>query len=134
MDIVPSLLEKIQADYQTGVENSEVIKRISQKVSEGKADYIDANDYAAELAKILARVYAEYLTDENLPDGTMYFNIADRVLRPTMETAQKAVIEVCSEIQNDLNAKGGLGLKAVKADLDEDRIDGIIDKISGEDE
>ena len=134
MDIVPSLLEKIQVDYQTGVENSEVLKRISQKISEGKADYIDANNYAAELARILARVYAEHLTEENLPDGTMYYNIADRILRPTMETAQKAVIEACSEIQNALNAKGGLGLKAVKADLDENRIDGIIDKISGEGE
>lgn len=63
----------------------------------------------------------------------MYYNIANRVITPTLTDNYNLVSDVTSEIQTSLNEAAGIGIKAVKPELNQDRIDGIINRISSED-
>ena len=72
----------------------------------------------------------DVLTPDVLPDGKLYYNIAERTVRPTIEQSHELFSEAAAQIQKQLNENAGIGLRAVTPKLDEDRVRGIIDKIS----
>ena len=72
----------------------------------------------------------DVLTPDVLPDGKMYYNIAERTVRPTIEQSHELFSEAAAQIQKQLNENARIGLRAVTPKLDEDRVRGIIDKIS----
>ena len=72
----------------------------------------------------------DVLTPDVLPDGKLYYNIAERTVRPTIEQAHELFSEAAAQIQKQLNENAGIGLQPVALKLDEERVRGIIDKIS----
>ena len=133
-DIVPELLADIQEMYEAGIRGSRALAAVKKKIEKGTATYADGYTYAKEVGQILAAAYDEYITADTLPDGRMYYNIAKRVLEPTMKAAYEEVAAVCMEIQNRLNEKAGIGIKAVKPERNQENIDSIIDSISAKEE
>lgn len=131
-DIVPELLEKIQEEYRREIKKSKVLRAFADKAEKGAADYKDAAEAAKELGRILAQVYQNNLSSEVLPDGKMYYNIASRILEPTLREVYDISANCGEVVQGILNAKAGLGLKAQKAVIDQDNIDGIVNRISSE--
>lgn len=134
MDVVPTLLENIQAEYEQSIRKSAKLNKLRAKIENGTADYIDAGSYAEEVAAILSKVYEHNLTENALPNGKMYYNIASRVLEPTLKAAYEEVASVTMAIQNAMNEKAGISIKALKPDFNQDRVMGIIDKIANEDD
>ncbi|MBE5852270.1 MAG: hypothetical protein E7299_04860 [Lachnospiraceae bacterium] len=132
-DIAPKLLEKIQKDFQTMFDKSEIISKLYAKVRDGTATYKEANEFSVEVGHILANAYGNNLSSEVLPDGKMYYNIAKRVIRPTMENNYHLITEVTKEVQRSLNSEAGIGIKPIIPELNQDRIDGILNRISSED-
>jgi len=63
----------------------------------------------------------------------MYFNIADRVLRPLLEEDHAIVSEAAAMVQTALNQKANIGIKAQTVPVNTDRIDGIVTKVSDSD-
>ena len=131
-DIAPELLEKIQEAFQKGFDNSQVVKRYKTLLAEGQATYVDANAYAVEVGNILAKAYKENISADALPDGRMYFNIAKRVIDPTMANNHHLVADYCEAVQTELNKSARIGIKAIRPELDQDKIDGIINRLSEE--
>lgn len=131
-DIVPELLEKIREEYRQEIKKSKGLRAFADKAKKGAADYKDAAEAARELGGILAQVYQNDLSSEVLPDGKMYYNIASRILEPTLREVYDISANCGEVVQGILNAKAGLGLKAQKAVIDQDNIDGIINRISSE--
>lgn len=132
MDIAPELFEKVQKEYQNRIKNSRKIRNLTKLVEQGKADYKDMDELAVEMGDSLAKAYKEITADE-LPDSRMYYNIADRVVRPTMEELHHNVVSNAEKVQTALNKKAGLGLMAVVPSVDENRIQGILDRVSSAD-
>lgn len=132
MDIAPALFERVQKEYQNRIKNSRRIRSLTKLVEQGKADYKDMDELAVEMGDSLAKAYKEITADE-LPDSKMYYNIADRVVRPTMEELHQDVVSNAEKVQTALNKKAGLGLKAVVPLVDENRIQGILDRVSSAD-
>lgn len=129
-DIAPELLKSIQSDFQSGIDKSEVISRLYKKVRDGTATYTEANNFAVEAGNILAESYKKNLSADILPDGKMYYNIAERIVNPTMTDNYNLVANVTEQVQQSLNKKAGIGIKPIVPELNQDRIDGIINKIS----
>lgn len=132
-DIAPALLEQIQKDFRTRIQSSTRLKDLLQLVADGKATYVQAEEFAHEAGTLLSQTLGEHISSAVLPDAKMYFNIADRVLRPVLEEDHQIISDVAVQIQEQLNKKAGIGLKAQSAPVNEDRIDGIIDKVSDAD-
>lgn len=132
-DIAPSLLKGIQEDFQENFDKSKLIRQLYEKVRDGTATYKEANDFALEAGEILANAYKNNLSADVMPDGRMYYNIAQRILSPTLGNNYFLITEVTTQVQKALNDDANLGIKPVIPELNKNRIDGIINRVSDAD-
>lgn len=133
-DIVPGLLELIESEFDERTYSSEKLKKAIKALNDKKANYKDANEFAIEVGEILAEVLGNNITVEVLPDGKMYYNIADRIINPTMSKNHELISSYVANVQTELNHSAGLKIKGQKAKLNQSRIDGIIERVSTEDD
>lgn len=128
-DIVPELLEKIRRDFDTSIRNNKKLLSIHEAIEEGSATYEQAYEYAQQVGEALANSFEKNISSEVLPDGHMYFNIADRILNTTLESNHVLVVAIAVEIQEILNRKAGLGLKGIEPELNRHRIKSMIERV-----
>lgn len=131
-DIVPSLLKKIKSEFEGARLDSEVLKDLLSKLDHGKANYLDANQYAIEIGEILSKALGASLTNETLPDGKMYYNIAQRVLTDVLGRNHELVSDYTEQVQKNLNSEAKIGLVAQVPELNQDRIDGLVNRLASE--
>lgn len=132
-DVSPKLLKMVRDSFQASFDSDSKIKSIYEKIEAGTATYLEANDFAVKAGEHLAKAYKQ-ISAADLPDGKMYYNIANSIIPPTMTNNYDLVSEVATQIQQNLNEEAGIGLKALTPELNQDRIDGIVNRISSEDD
>lgn len=132
-DIVPELLEKIQRDFNRSFKRNKTIQSIQKKIDDKVATHIDIHNYSVEVGNILAESFNKNLHADVLPDEKMYYNIAEGILNPTLGNNHDLISTALQTVQTNLNQKAGFGLKGVKAPVNQELIDGIINRISVED-
>src|SRR5690625_1361832 len=132
VDIAPELLENIQRDFNTSIRNNKKLSSIREMIDSGTATYEQANEYAVEVGESLARTFEVHIKSETLPDGKMYYNIAERILNPTLSNNHVIVAQVSAEIQENLNRSVGLGLRGIEPRVNQLRIDSIINRVVAE--
>ena len=131
-DIVPRLLKKIKSEFEGARLDSEVLKDLLSKLHHSKASYLDANQYAIEIGEILSKALGASLTNETLPDGKMYYNIAQRVLTDVLGRNYELVSDYTEQVQKNLNSEAKIGLTAQVPELNQDRIDGLVNRLASE--
>ena len=129
-DIAPQLLETLQKRFSEKIAVNPKIRALMKKIKAGEVTYIDAEEYAYQIGNALVEVFAQNLSSAVLPDGRMYFNIAQRVIQPLLEEDHKIVAEAAALVQESLNKKANIGIKAQTVEVNEDRIYGIVNKVS----
>ena len=132
-DIAPQLLETLQKRFSEKIAVNPKIRALMKKIKASEATYIEAEEYAYQIGSALAEVFAQNLSSAVLPDGRMYFNIAQRVLQPLLEEDHKIIAEAAALVQESLNKKANIGIKAQTVAVNEDRIYGIVNKVSESD-
>lgn len=133
-DIVPELLERIQNEFKNKTEKSKVLKKKILALRDKKVTHKDSNDFAIELGEILAKVFQDEITGDILSDNRMYYNIAKRLIEPNLKNNYDIVSDYSRDVQEVLNKKSNISLKAIKPEINQDRVDGIINKISDYDD
>lgn len=133
-DIVPELLEQIQKDFDDSFAADPMLRALSDKISAGKASYVDAEEFAARTGELLAAALQKNISAERLPNGKMYYNIAERVLGTMLRADHEIIAGMAAEVQRSLNERAGLGLKPQVADYDSANAQSIIDKVSAADD
>lgn len=131
-DIVPELLAEIRDEFDQGVLDSSVLEALLAKLAKGKANYLDANDYAVELGDILSKALRGSVTASKLPDGKMYYNIAKRVLEDVLGANYDKISEYSGQVQEILNGEAKIRVAVQRPNLNQDRIDGIINRLDSE--
>lgn len=131
-DIVPSLLKKIKSEFEGARLDSKALKDLLSKLHHSKASYLDANQYAIEIGEILSKALGASLTNETLPDGKMYYNIAQRVLTDVLGRNYELVSDYAEQVQKNLNSEAKIGLAAQVPELNQDRIDGLVNRLASE--
>ena len=129
-DIAPALLESIRQDFERNLGGRQRAVQLLEKIQAGGANYADAGDYAEEVGAALADAFRANLSSAALPDGRMYWNIADRVVRPLLEQDHTLVAEAAQTVQQSLNTAAGLGIRPQPVPINESRVEGILNKIS----
>ena len=132
-DIVPELLEEIKKAFLSKSRESRILQDKLLALKNKKANYKDANEFAEELGKILAEIFKDKIKTEDLPDGKMFYNIAKRIIDPNMHMTFDMVGDYSRDVQALLNQKAGISIAALKADINQDRIDKIVQKVSSYD-
>lgn len=129
-DIAPELFNKISAEFERLYSGNAKIKTLLAKINAGTATYAEAEEYAELVGKICSASMLRYLGDDVLPDSRLYYNIAERTVRPMLEQSRDMAEEIAMSVQESLNRDAGLQLKAVEPNIDPGRIQGIINKVS----
>lgn len=127
-DIVPKLLDDLKKEFLSKYKANKKIPKLLETKNHANA-YL----YAQEVGDILAEVFDSKLSASILPDGKMYFNIAERILNETLGNNHKLVTEYAVELQTALNKEAGIGLKPKTNKVNQDRIDGLVNRLSTED-
>lgn len=78
-DIAPQILKQIEGDFQKEFKENKKIRTLYKKIEEGKATYREANGFAIETGETLSAAFQKNLSSSILPDGKLYYNIADRL-------------------------------------------------------
>ena len=132
-DIVPVLNERVQSSFKSYCLKDRRLTQISKRIRDGTANQIDAHDYAEHLGENLSRALVNNLTADNLPNGKLYYNIAQRVVIPGLEENYNIINDISTDIQSIVDKKAKIGLSTVKADFPASRINGLIDKMTADD-
>ena len=120
-DIVPKLLDGLKKDFLSKYKSNKKIPKLLENKNHANA-YL----YADEVGNILAEVFDSKLSASILPEGRMYFNIAERVLNETLGNNHKLVTEYAVELQTALNKEAGIGLKSKANKINQDKVDGLV--------
>lgn len=129
-DVAPELLEKILTSFTNKLNQDKIIANVYWKLSEGTATHKDSAEFAARAGELLAETLRRNISVTDLPDGRMYYNIAQRVLEPLFSHNYELAADVAAQVQQLMNAAAGLGIKAIKPKLDTERVENIINKVS----
>ena len=129
-DITPDLIELITSDFKKAYNASERIKRLLTKVKQGTATYAEAQEYALEVSRLIGRSYERHISSQELPDGRMYYNIAERLIPATLDENYTLVSAYSRMVQWNLNEKANIGIEAQIPLLEQDRVDGLVELVS----
>lgn len=132
VDVAPSLYERVNNEFNRLLKANKQIQKLNKKIRDKKATYEDANIYAVIVGDIMAKAFNR-VTSSDLPDGRMYYNIAERVIRPNLEESHDIVADMAEDVQNLLNNEAKLGIKPIRPNIDNNRVNGLIERISAED-
>jgi hypothetical protein len=131
-DVLPSILQEVQERFERDFGKSEIVKNAFAALKAKKATYKTANEFAIEIGDILSKALGASLSTDKLPDGKMYYNIAQRLLTDVLGRNHELVSGYASDVQKNLNDKAKIGLKVQVAELNLDRIAGIVNRFSSE--
>lgn len=132
-DIAPELLRMIQETFREEVARSPLIKRYTDQINR-TGGFLQADRYAYEVGRNLSNAFIANLTATTLPDGRIYYNIANRIIPPMLEEEFNLVSEASLKVVNRLNRQAGLNLQAMAPDINRERIAGIVDAVSSQEE
>lgn len=131
-DVTPALLDKIQRDFNLSLNQSAKVNSVQSKLTKGTATYLDAQTYSIELGELLAKAFKNHLSSDALPEGRMYFNIAERILNETLGNNHQLISTVTKQVQETLNKNAGLGLKSVDVPVYKSKIQSLVNRIANE--
>ena len=132
IDVLPKLLEEVKNEFELAYGESEIIRNAFAKLKAKKATYRTANEFAIEIGEILSKVLGASLSADKLPDGKMYYNIAQRLLTDVLGRNYELVSGYASDVQKNLNSEAKIGLTTQVPELNQDRIDGLVNRLASE--
>lgn len=131
-DVLPGILQEVQERFERDFGKSEIVRNAFAALEAKKATYKTANEFAIEIGDILSKALGDSLSADKLPDGKMYYNIAQRLLTDVLGRNHELVSGYASDVQKNLNDEAKIGLKVQVPELNQDRIAGIVNRFSSE--
>ncbi len=128
-DIVPALYKRIKADYTSRVKKNSTVQSLLDKAEKGSGTQDEISLYARALGDCAAKALEDGLKADNLPDGKIYWFIADRTIKPLFKLVYDQVNAMAFIIQKNDDKKNGISIKPIKADFPAERIESIENKI-----
>lgn len=126
-DVVPELLKRVETDFKKRYNEH---KFVQQSLTKDKPTYVDAHNYAVGTGESLAGAFQAQITEEDLPNGQMYYNIAERVVKPPLIHNHQLIARYTEIAQQQLNDQAGVRIRPRRPSLNTDRIDGLIDRLT----
>lgn len=132
-DIAPELLARIEQEFSKQFKTDQFLAELAAKLEAGTATHTEAYEYAGRVGEILTDTYQHTISSASLPDGKLWYNIANRVITPTMNHNYDIIAQYVTDVQTNLNKAAGLGIKAIQPDMNAaDKIQGIVNRVSSE--
>lgn len=128
-DIVPELYERIHKDFRSRIAINPWIRAFRKKLKAGTATQKAASHYAMLIGRSAGEALANGLTEDNLPDGKIYWNIAKRTIEPILRESTDMVNDAMVNIIDVMHKRKRIGIKPQRAEFNQGRCDAIMSKI-----
>lgn len=133
-DIAPELYDEIKRIFDEKFAQAQLLGNslgdVMARINSGAASFQDADLFAVEVGSMMADAMKEVLILEDLPGGKLYRNIAQRTIGEGLKDTYGIVSNAAATIQEEINGRNNIGLKAVKPKLETDRVDKIVNRAS----
>nr|DAN66288.1 MAG TPA: hypothetical protein [Caudoviricetes sp.] len=131
-DVLPAILQEVQERFESDFGKSETVRNAFETLKAKKATYKTANEFAIEVGEILSKALGASLIADKLPDGKMYYNIAQRLLSDVLGRNYEIISGYTRDVQKKLNTDAKISLKVQVPELNQDRIAGIVNRLASE--
>lgn len=129
-DVSPSILEAVAKDFKKKYSSSKEINRLLVKIEKGTATHTDSYQFTQKVSDFLNYAIKKNMTGSTLPNGKLYYHIAEDVLTPLLKNNHALVTNYAKDVQTILNVKDDIPFKGVTAKVNTDRIEGICSEFS----
>ena len=123
-----ALLDKVQRDFAKYYANDSKIKKLTKKIANNSQNYEDINEYAIRVGKLASKALTNHVNSKDL--NYISRDLAEDVIKPILTTDYELISNAVWVIQDNMNKASNISLQPQIADLDTNRIDGLINKIS----
>lgn len=128
-DVAPALYQLIMDDFESRMQQDKRIRQIQSKIENEKADLTDIYQYANRIGELGSDVLIKCFDENRLPNGILYWNIAQRTVKPFFKHIHKLINEKAVRVQKSIDTRDGIGLNPIAGKFPEDRIDDLIQKL-----
>lgn len=126
-DISSKLLELIITDI---ISNKSKLEKYQNLLKNNNASYKEADDYAVALGEITKAAFDNNVNSAVLPNGRMYYNIANSIIPKVLQSNFTDINKYCQEVQKLFNDNNGLTFNPVNVNINNDRLKGLIQSIA----
>ena len=126
-DIAPKLYEQLHWEFEQNMQRSIRIQSFLKKGE--RASQKEVSLYSAELGKCASDALSNVLSENNLPNGKLYWNIAQRTIVPLLEEIHEMVMDAAEAVQKREDKEIGINLKPIRPEFPKERIEGLINKL-----
>ena len=102
------------------------IKAYQRKLKSGKGNQDECAQYCRNIAKCAERVARKVITENELPDGILYWNIAKSVLEPLFLELYDIATDAVKKTLEIQNKRRGIQMKFIFPDFQENRMRSIL--------
>lgn len=128
-DVAPELYKAIEASFDARMATDPLIRSFRNRLEKESATAEDVSEYARRVGECASAAMISVLKEENLPNGTLYLNIAEKTIKPIFRKAHQLINEAACAVQELEDQRVGVGLKPIVADFPESRVDALIYKL-----
>lgn len=132
-DIGAELLEKIRAYFKKKCQSDAFIQSVLGKVAAGTAQMEEISFLSQSIGFRASQAISEFVNVAALPDGKMYYNIADTILSGVLKDNYEIINSAAAECQRALDRKMGINIEPQRAPYPAERVQAVAGAASAPD-
>lgn len=132
-DIGAELLEKIRAYFKKKCQGDAYIQSVLGKVAAGTAQMEEISLLSQSIGFRASQAISEFVNVAALPDGKMYYNIADTILSGVLKDNYEIINSAAAECQRALDRKMGINIEPQRAPYPAERVQAVAGAASAPD-
>ena len=110
-DVTPGLLEELNKTFEQKLAIHPQIRAYKKKLEAEKLDEKSVALFIREVVSLAAATVASVLRPEKLPDGKLYWNIAEGVLVPFLKDVVNRMSDIAVSAQKAADQKQNINIK-----------------------
>lgn len=129
-DIGAELLGKIRAEFQNSCKADKYIQSVLKKIEGGTAKMEEVALLSKQLGFRVSQAIGTHVNVAALPDGKMYYNIADTILTGVLKDNYDVINSAAAECQKALDSQTGINITPQQAAFPTERVQAVVNAAS----
>lgn len=129
-DIGAELLKKIRAEFQNRCRADKYIQSVLKKIDGGTAKMEEVALLSKQLGFRASQAIGAHVNIAVLPDGKMYYNIADTILTGVLKDNYDVINSAAAECQKALDGAAGINITPQQAAFPTERVQAVANAAS----
>lgn len=133
MSALDEIVKGLIGEYDAGNQGDTALAALIRRIQEGQATYADVEQLASRTGTRAGRLIAGQLAAIST-DGRVTEEQARAMLTGLIQHNYGVVSGAAADVQESLNQRAGLALRAVRPEFNRDRVEGLITEVVGKED